>query len=271
MYVVQSSSYLRISEHTDGFQLHTHEGMIEAEVMISGGGYQKLNGRTYRIKRGCVTIVRPQDFHEVTLDAKTRLINMQFHPSFLSRDLLALLLDAQGDLVADLSEEGSTLALSLAEGSLEEFQNASSFSHDIIKRQLEHLCYLLLRKRSVSQKQKKNESDSNSLIEKALLFMRTGFAENPSLQTTAHFVHLNSDYFALLFKKYTGRTYYSYLTELKMEHAKKLTIESDLPIAVICAKAGFGHEANFHRQFKRYFGMSAGKMRKNFQKEEGTE
>ena len=107
----------------------------------------------------------------------------------------------------------------------------------------------------------KKEGAQSAFIEKAILFLRTHFSENPSLDTTAAHVHFNADYYAAQFKKQVGKTYYAYLTELKLEQAKNLILETDIALSVICFKCGFGNQSNFLRQFKRYFGNTPTQMR----------
>ena len=95
----------------------------------------------------------------------------------------------------------------------------------------------------------------------AILYHKTNFSENPSLDTTAAYIHFNSDYFEEKKKKHIGKTYYRYLTELKLEQAKKLILETDMSLSVICFKCGFGNQSNFLRQFKRSYGCTPTQMR----------
>ena len=67
MYIVKSSYNLRVLKHDEGGQLHTHDSMIEIELMAEGSGDHFLNGHYYPSKKGWFWISRPQDFHEVTV------------------------------------------------------------------------------------------------------------------------------------------------------------------------------------------------------------
>ena len=260
MQIIQSPYHLCVQRHDIGFELHTHDTMVEIELLVSGSGFQILNGRRYSIQKGSLWITRPQDFHEVNVPKGVNILNIQFKPSILSRDLLSLLLDHPNDICIQLSEEDFSVILHTAETILEEHELQNDFSDLIAKRQIELMLLRVFRILSIQPIEKKNHTE-NSLIEKAILFLRTNFSENPSLDATASFVHLNADYFAVQFKKYIGRTYYAYLTELKMEYAKKLILETDLKLSTVCFKCGFGDQSNFLRQFKRYFGCTPTQMR----------
>ena len=260
MQIIQSPYQLCVQRHNIGLELHTHDTMVEIELLVAGSGFQILNGRRYPIQKGSLWITRPQDFHEVNVPKGVNILNIQFKPSILSGDLLSLLLDHPSDICIQLSEKDFPTVLQIAETILEEYELKNDFSDSIAKRQIELMLLRVFRILSIQPIEKKNHTE-NSLIEKAILFLRTNFSENPSLDATASFVHLNADYFAVQFKKYIGRTYYAYLTELKMEYAKKLILETDLKLSTVCFKCGFGDQSNFLRQFKRYFGCTPTQMR----------
>jgi AraC-like DNA-binding protein len=55
--------------------------------------------------------------------------------------------------------------------------------------------------------------------------------------------------FTRFFKKTTGRTFTSYLNELRISYACRMLIESDLSISEIAFKAGFRNLSNLNRRF----------------------
>ena len=260
MYIVKSPYSLHVQEHTFGWEMHTHDSMIEIELLIEGNVTQILNGHAYSLQKGAFWISRPQDFHEVISTEEVKILNIQFKPGFISRDLLTLLLDYPNDICASLSEQDFASILAITETIPEEYEKKESFSLEIIQRQIELMLLHLFRFLGIVPIEKKDNAQ-NAFIEKAILFLRTNFSENPSLDTTAAHVHFNADYFAAQFKKQVGKTYYAYLTELKLEQTKNLILETDMALSVICYKCGFGNQSNFLRQFKRYFGCTPTQMR----------
>ena len=260
MYIVKSPYSLHVQEHTLGWEMHTHDSMIEIELLIEGKVTQTLNGHAYSLQKGAFWISRPQDFHEIESTEAVKILNIQFKPGFISRDLLALLLDYPNDICASLSERDFASILAITEEIPAEYEKKESFSTDIIKRQIELMLLRVFRVLGIAPIERKDNAQ-NAFIEKAILYLRTHFSENPSLDTTAAHVHFNADYFAAQFKKQVGKTYYAYLTELKLEQAKHLILETDIALSVICFKCGFGNQSNFLRQFKRYFGSTPTQMR----------
>ena len=65
-----------------------------------------------------------------------------------------------------------------------------------------------------------------------------------------------------LFKAAVGCSPHEYLSSLRMERAKQLLIESDMPIDRIAAECGFSSESYFHSYFKRSAGISPGEYRR---------
>ena len=260
MKIVRTPHTLSAQWHFIGMDLHTHEAIIEAELLVDGSGNQTLNGHPYAIQKGSFWISRPQDFHTVEVPKGSRILNVQFIPGFLSSELLSLLLNYPDDICLSLSDSDFSDFCTLMETVLAEYEHQADFSFEIIKRQLELMLLKAFRLLPLSP-QERRKIQQNPLMEKAILFLRSNFSESPSLARAAEFVHLNADYFAAQFKQYTKKTYYTYLTELKLAHARKLVLETELTLAIVAFKCGFGDQSNFLRQFKKHFGCTPTEMR----------
>jgi AraC-like DNA-binding protein len=67
---------------------------------------------------------------------------------------------------------------------------------------------------------------------------------------------------ALLIKVNTTLIFKQYLNQIKVAEAKRLLLETSLPIGEIADQVGFGHVSNFNRVFKQYTGESPSDLRK---------
>lgn len=67
---------------------------------------------------------------------------------------------------------------------------------------------------------------------------------------------------ALLIKEHTTLIFKQYLNQIKVAEAKRLLLETNLPIGEIADQVGFGHLSNFNRVFKQYTGESPSDLRK---------
>ncbi len=90
----------------------------------------------------------------------------------------------------------------------------------------------------------------------AIAWMREHFSEDISRFTVAAKIGLNETYFSHLFKQETGDSFVHVLTEIRMEHAKKML---DLGIAdmdEIARACGYYNKKYFFEVFKRFTGYS---------------
>ncbi len=89
------------------------------------------------------------------------------------------------------------------------------------------------------------------------------FQKDISLNTIASVAAMTKNAFCKYFKKRTNKTYFNFLTELRIEHACKLLIENkDISISEIAYNSGFNNISNFNRRFKEIKKVSPSKFKK---------
>ena len=72
-----------------------------------------------------------------------------------------------------------------------------------------------------------------------------------SLNEIANVANMTPQSFCKYFKQRTNKTYFSFLNELRIEHACKLMLaNNDFSISEISIKSGFNNISNFNRKFK---------------------
>lgn len=88
--------------------------------------------------------------------------------------------------------------------------------------------------------------------------------ENPlSLIELAHRAGINDYKLKKLFKHVYGMTVFEYIMMKKLENARYLVLETELPFTDIAFQAGFKNVSNFNEAFKRKFVVTPGYMRKH--------
>jgi len=85
--------------------------------------------------------------------------------------------------------------------------------------------------------------------------------ENLSVKDISEHVFLSSTYVCTVFKNETGRTLNQYLTEYRMEKAKKLLLDPRYKITDISAKVGYSDGNYFGKTFKKHTGLSPSEYR----------
>lgn len=222
------------------FPLHAHD-YFELEIILEGRGIHQLNGTEYPLKRGCIYIISPADFHKVTVQEPLLLWNITFDESLLSSaQMQALLLKKES---CCLLTEQVLQKLDTASGLL--LQEYCSGTH--IQPLMDYILSLIL--------EDTPPVNELSTVRKAMLFAQTHFRENPSLRTAAAQVCLSPVYFGSLFKKSVGQSYTQYLNSCKVNCAKIL-LEDHLSVTEVCFASGFGSLSNFLQVFRQYTGLS---------------
>ena len=91
-----------------------------------------------------------------------------------------------------------------------------------------------------------------------------------SLSVLAEEFHLNPQYISQLFKNEIGVNFLSYLTNIRMEKAKKLLLSTSISVAEVAEKSGYGDYRVFTKVFKKSEGITPSQYRRDFLEETGA-
>ncbi|HHW30940.1 MAG TPA: response regulator [Clostridiaceae bacterium] len=107
--------------------------------------------------------------------------------------------------------------------------------------------------------------DSTRIVNQVKLYIRENYTESDlKLNKIADANFINYSYLSYLFKKTTGKNFSSYLTEVRIDEAKKLLLHSSLPINEIAKRVGYQNYQNFHYAFKNICGKSPNTYRMQY-------
>jgi AraC-like DNA-binding protein len=98
-------------------------------------------------------------------------------------------------------------------------------------------------------------------LKKVHEFVIANFHNKIQIQDVAGITSMTTHAFCKYFKKSTKKTFMTFLTELRVCHAKKLLIESRQAIFDICFASGFDNLSNFNRKFKTITKMTPKEFR----------
>ena len=102
------------------------------------------------------------------------------------------------------------------------------------------------------------------LIESAETYLKNNFNEaSISLESTADMLHISSEYLSRQFKKEKRTTFIHYLTDLRLEEAKRLIEDTNYKNFEVADAVGYKEPNYFSYVFKKQFGISPSKYRKS--------
>ena len=85
-----------------------------------------------------------------------------------------------------------------------------------------------------------------------------------SLEQVADSFSLSQSYLSRFYKQETGYTFTQYITLLRLDKAKRLLIETSLPLKDIVVQVGYIDTASFVRKFKACEGVTPGQWRETY-------
>ena len=122
-----------------------------------------------------------------------------------------------------------------------------------------------------TSEQKHSENREERGISSITRYMQEHLSEEISLSVLADEFHLNPQYISQLFKNEIGVGFLAYLTNIRIEKAKKLLLSTALSVTEISSLAGYGDYRVFTKVFKKTEGVTPSQFRREFLDRENAE
>ncbi|MBB4301455.1 YesN/AraC family two-component response regulator [Rhodobium orientis] len=103
-------------------------------------------------------------------------------------------------------------------------------------------------------------------IQDVLNYIERNMHKGVTLEDAADFAHISPCYLSRLFRKEMDMTFISYLKTQRIERAKELLRESDLPITNISLDLSFQDANYFCKAFKKEVGLSPSEYRRKYRR-----
>ena len=109
-----------------------------------------------------------------------------------------------------------------------------------------------------------NDTSGRNTVEKEMVsYIQQNYTGTISLKEFGEQFHLSEKYISRYFKEHFHITLSQYVTYLRLEHAKQLLQDTDIPITEIALQSGYQNVSYFIRSFKKTYEVSPLKYRKN--------
>lgn len=100
------------------------------------------------------------------------------------------------------------------------------------------------------------QQQKSQRLRKLLDYVNGSYAERLTVEQAAKLVNMSPAAFMKLFKQVAGMTFVAYITRLRLGQSLKFLRETDLSIAEIAGRVGFGEQSYFDRRFKEHFALT---------------
>lgn len=99
-------------------------------------------------------------------------------------------------------------------------------------------------------------------IEAPVRFIFEHYPRDISIEELAQLAHLSVSALERRFKKHLAKTPNQFINEVRLENARRLLVETQIPVAQVAYQCGFSEPSYFSKQFRRLFGEIPSRLRK---------
>ena len=247
---------IHINKKSDrtGFKKHWHN-YYEIIYYRNCVGYCILNGERFELSDNCLFLLTPKDFHEIVTeespDSSSYII--AFSEQIVDKKILASLTAGPFTLYSPppcFSEK------------IEELYGIFKVQSKRRDLHLSHLfnCILIdILDNGIAASAILR--DINPIVRESISLMLVEPSKNFTLELFAEKFRVTPTYFSRLFHESTGVPFKQYLTGLRIECAKRMLEEKELPIIDVGYECGFNTPSQFIRAFKKSEGITPSEYR----------
>jgi len=251
--------------HTYDEPFHWHT-FLEIGLCLQGKGWFFFGEKTYEVQPGDVFISNNLERHIARSDETepSKYIFIYFDVSLIdNRELLLPFFSNPAKLENRIAFDNKD-APSIREYILfieKELQLKQIMYKDTVKSALNLLCSFIFRhyQQSMSTSPKMDYQYAMKLKAKimpVLQYIKENYMEQISLYDIANVLNLSPSRTYHLFKEATGEKFKNFLTEIRVNEAKRLLADTDESVTDILIDCGFQSHATFYRSFNKIVGIT---------------
>lgn len=122
---------------------------------------------------------------------------------------------------------------------------------------LQEMVYRVLQREQFSRflKLAATQTATNPLTA-ALAYVRNNLSQPLTVADMAEQVSLSPSAFAHLFREVTGKAPYQFLKDMRLDRARELLVDGQMPVAVVSKEVGYASASHFISEFRRRFGYT---------------
>lgn len=258
-----SNSPIRLFTHKLGdVTRHWHESLellfvLAGEVTVLAGGLQ------YTLEPDDMLLINSNVVHELhSEDCVNIAVQIKLSKFDLPENLLDILYFDCNSTTAASPEKFSNLKRIIAS-----MLQVNAVGSELTLFRNRSLAYELLNELVQHFKAEKPAGESNTRkhldrLNSILRYIGSHYQEQLTLGQLAEREHLSAPYLSSFFEKYMGINFSTYYTNLRLEHAVRDLLCTDIPVEQVALNSGFSDPRSFVRAFKKRYNMVPSAYRK---------
>lgn len=288
-FVIESDKFLRkdkmimVRKHTRyvDFPKHRHD-YVEINYVYHGELKQKVGDEFVHLKQGELLLLNQHMEHEITACGKEDIvINFIIQPHFFNYIFSYLSAESDDHNISDFlvnslfnhTQSGQFLYFAVADLAkiqvlvkemIQEIMEPSLLSDAKIKFQMGLLLIELMKHSDKIEKSQQHVVEHNIIID-TLQYIEANYVDASLYQLASQ---LKQPHYALSkkIKKLTDKTFKELIQEKRLQEAKALLLNTDLPITAVVEQVGYDNISYFYRIFKTKYGCTPKKFREQLPK-----
>lgn len=250
------------------FLLHRHS-FAEMEYIESGSGENVVNGETYELKRGAVSLLMPWHVHELYVDKNNppRIKKCSFRIETLESGN-ALLKSVSGMIIGGgdyrpvvyFTEEEALRFEEVFDKALEESKSAGGYKTEILTALTTEMVVMFMRKAAVEEEREFSVWDILKAIE-------TSFnKKDTTLESIADTFGYSPSHVAKLLRDNVGMSFSEVLDDVRIRNAAYMLMYTRASVEEIANSVGYKTKSGLYNMFVRIKGVSPSVFRKENKK-----
>lgn len=266
------------SQTGEKVDFHYHE-FCKILLLVSGQGSYYVEGQRYALRPGDMVLIGSRSVHRPELEEGVpyERIIIYISPDYLQQmstadsDLMSVFSGKRGHVLRPV--ESVRRKLFGIAASLEQELSRPGFGQEIISGcELVHLVVEIGRNLQESGSNLPSPIlPQNRRVLEIMDYLDRNLAERIDMDDLADRFYISKFHMMRLFRRETGETVYSYLTQKRLLHARNL-MDGGMSATQACFSCGFHSYSSFTRAYGKYYGVTpTGRADRNLVRDEEAE
>jgi AraC-like DNA-binding protein len=249
---------------------------FELIYIIDGTGVQFIDNKKFNYRKGNLFLITPQDAHSFEITTPTKFFFLRFNDYFITQksNKEKELLQHMEYILQNASHRPGCILKNkidkplvdlLIQSIIKELDNEQLYYHKIVEQIVNTLITIVARNIALKLPKNIKENTGETVLEMLHYIQQNIF--DPKLlkaeKISAHF-GISLHYLGRYFKKQTGETLQSYISNYKLRLIETRLLHSDMRINEIAYELNYADESHLNKAFKKFKGMSPSEYRKQF-------